>query len=138
MDSFNYPELMQDAGMTWVKRQLYYTFDADLSFPTAFIEDARAKGFNLMLSVVGNTSQLNSNRSEFIQRYSIWIGQVAALMDDGGAIEVWNEPNLDREWPTGQISGGNYTDLLSPLMAQSNLPIPTSWLSAQPLPQRAL
>jgi hypothetical protein len=29
------------------------------------------------------------------------------------AIEVWNEPNIDREWPAGQISGGNYTALLA-------------------------
>jgi hypothetical protein len=28
------------------------------------------------------------------------------------AIEVWNEPNIDREWPAGQISGANYTQLL--------------------------
>jgi arabinogalactan endo-1,4-beta-galactosidase len=28
------------------------------------------------------------------------------------AIEIWNEPNLGREWPEGQISGGNYTNLL--------------------------
>jgi hypothetical protein len=25
---------------------------------------------------------------------------------------VWNEANLDREWPAGQISGGAYTELL--------------------------
>ena len=29
------------------------------------------------------------------------------------AIEVWNEPNIDREWPTGQVNGGTYTQLLA-------------------------
>ena len=28
------------------------------------------------------------------------------------AIEVWNEPNLDREWPADQMGGANYTELL--------------------------
>ena len=26
---------------------------------------------------------------------------------------MWNEPNIDREWPNGQVSGGNYTQLLA-------------------------
>jgi len=29
------------------------------------------------------------------------------------AIEVWNEPNINREWPTGQVNGANYTALLA-------------------------
>ena len=29
------------------------------------------------------------------------------------AIEVWNEPNIDREWPTGQVNGASYTRLLA-------------------------
>ncbi len=29
------------------------------------------------------------------------------------AIEVWNEPNIDREWPNGQVNGANYTQLLA-------------------------
>src|SRR5512135_3107773 len=29
------------------------------------------------------------------------------------AIEVWNELNIDREWPTGQVNGASYTQLLA-------------------------
>ncbi len=29
------------------------------------------------------------------------------------AIEVWNEQNIDREWPAGQINGASYTQMLS-------------------------
>ena len=29
------------------------------------------------------------------------------------AIEVWNEPNIDREWPNGQVNGGTYTQMLA-------------------------
>ena len=30
------------------------------------------------------------------------------------AIEVWNEMNIDREWPRGEISPASYTELLRP------------------------
>jgi hypothetical protein len=47
----------------------------------------------------------------YIQQFAAWTGEIAALGPD--AIEVWNEPNLWREWPEGQISGANYTALLA-------------------------
>ncbi|MCA9907336.1 MAG: hypothetical protein KC519_01715, partial [Anaerolineae bacterium] len=40
-----------------------------------------------------------------------FLAGVASLNPDG--IEVWNEPNIDRQWPAGQISGQNYTQMLS-------------------------
>ncbi|MFN8530999.1 MAG: hypothetical protein U0670_20535, partial [Anaerolineae bacterium] len=43
--------------------------------------------------------------------YASFVGGVAAAGAD--AIEVWNEPNIDREWPAAQINGGNYTRLLA-------------------------
>ncbi len=36
---------------------------------------------------------------------------MAALGAD--AIEVWNESNIDREWPAGSINGATYTQLLA-------------------------
>ncbi len=39
-----------------------------------------------------------------------WLAQAAALGAD--AIEVWNEPNIDREWQAGQISPTRYTEML--------------------------
>jgi hypothetical protein len=39
---------------------------------------------------------------------------VASLARSGAdAIEVWNEMNIDREWPTGQINPANYIPLLT-------------------------
>jgi hypothetical protein len=38
------------------------------------------------------------------------VGELARLGADG--IEVWNEMNLDREWPQGQINPNSYVDLL--------------------------
>jgi hypothetical protein len=47
----------------------------------------------------------------YIQRYAEFLGGVAALGADG--IEVWNEPNIDREWPAASINGANYTRMLA-------------------------
>lgn len=51
-----------------------------------------------------------ANRTQYIQDFANFLAGVAALGPD--AIEVWNEPNLDREWPTNQISGAAYTEML--------------------------
>jgi hypothetical protein len=38
------------------------------------------------------------------------VGDLAAQGAD--AIEIWNEMNIDREWPAGQINPASYTELL--------------------------
>jgi hypothetical protein len=43
--------------------------------------------------------------------FAKWTAQLAAAGMD--AIEVWNEPNIDREWPVGQINGRAYAALLA-------------------------
>jgi len=47
----------------------------------------------------------------YYEDYARFVGEVAALGPD--AIEVWNEMNIDREWPTGQIDPASYTRLLA-------------------------
>ncbi len=46
----------------------------------------------------------------YIQQFASFAGGVAGLGPD--AIEIWNEANIDREWPEGQISGANYVRVL--------------------------
>ncbi len=112
VDSFSYFNLMQQAGMTWVKRQVRYGQEIQSDTTQPLIDDAKNKNIQLLLSIIGSKEQLAANRDLFIQDYATFAGEVAARMDAGGAIEIWNEPNLEREWPQGQISGSNYTDLL--------------------------
>jgi hypothetical protein len=52
-----------------------------------------------------------NNFDAYVEAFADFCGQVAAKGAD--AIEVWNEPNIDREWPTGFISGAKYTQLLA-------------------------
>ena len=101
---------MRSAGMSWVKKQFRYTLGQDASAVAGLISEARANGFKILLGVVGNTTQMG-NFDDYINQYAQFVAGVAAQGAD--AIEVWNEPNIDREWPAGQINGGNYTRLLA-------------------------
>lgn len=110
--SFAYPGQMRGAGMTWVKKQLVWTQGQPASVAQGIIDEAAANGFTPLIGVVGSTSELGANRAQYIQDLANFLGGVAALMTNGGAIEVWNEPNIDRQWPNGQISGAAYTEML--------------------------
>jgi hypothetical protein len=103
--------LMNRAGMTWVKYQVRYTRGQDPSSVAGLVQGARAAGFRVLLGVVGSPSELASGGAGYIQDFANFLGGVAALGTD--AIEVWNEPNIDREWPAGQINGANYTQMLA-------------------------
>ena len=100
---------MQRAGMTWAKKQVRYTDGANPAEVAGLINDAKAKGFRILLGVVGNAGQINN--PGYNERYAEYVGGLAALGADG--IEIWNEPNIDREWPAGQIDPAAYTQLLA-------------------------
>lgn len=103
---FDRPDLMRYAGMMWVKRQVRWgpgtVADANL------IADAHAKGFKILLSVLGHPNDIAGGAN--YADYARFVGQLAGFGAD--AIEVWNEMNIDREWPVGEIDPGRYTDLL--------------------------
>lgn len=99
---------MQSAGMTWMKVQIRYSGDA--SGAVAAIQQAHAAGFKILVGTVGHPQDLAAGGDAYISNYAAWLGAIAAGGAD--AIEVWNEPNLDREWPNGQLSGEYYTRML--------------------------
>jgi hypothetical protein len=103
---FDRPDLMAFAGMTWVKRQVRWSPGAGAD--AGLINDAHAKGFRILLSVLGNPGDIagGSNYGD----YARFVGDLARMGADG--IEVWNEMNIDREWPAGEIDPNRYTDLL--------------------------
>jgi hypothetical protein len=99
---------MQSAGMTWMKVQVRYSGDAGGAI--AAVQQAHAAGFRILIGTVGSPQELAAGGSAYITNYANWLGAIAAGGAD--AIEVWNEPNLDREWPNGQLSGESYTAML--------------------------
>ena len=101
----NAQNAMRNAHMTWVKRQLQY---GDNGF-AGLISEAHNAGFKILLSVVGDKNAvLNAG---YFDQFAAFVGQVAGQGAD--AIEVWNEENLDRQWPTGQINASTYVQLLA-------------------------
>lgn len=101
---------MRNAGMNWMKVQIRWGPGGGTGQASEAISQAHGAGFKILLGIVGHPADLAAGGGDYIRQYGAFVGEVAALGPD--AIEVWNEPNLDREWPTGQISGGNYTALL--------------------------
>lgn len=108
---FGFPDQMRAAGMTWAKRQILWNRGDNTDAAANAINEARGKGFKILLAIVGNKDQIAQGPTQYYQEFAAYLANVARLGPD--AIEVWNEPNIDREWPAGQISGGNYTQMLS-------------------------
>jgi hypothetical protein len=130
--------LMNRAGMRWMKTQVRYSVGDDPGNVAGIISTAHANGYKVLLGVVGRTDQMGDFDS-YINAYAGYVGGVAALGAD--AIEVWNEPNIDREWPAATINGANYTRLLAAAfnsiksanggtMVISGAPAPTGYFGA--------
>ena len=132
---------MQRAGMNWMKVQIRYSAGMDSGVTSGPIGEAHARGFKILLGIVGSPAELAAGGQGYMQQFASFLGGVAAQSPD--AIEVWNEPNLDREWPEGQISGTMYAQMLqmaytaikganSGVMVISGAPAPTGAEAAYP------
>ncbi len=95
---------MQYAGMKWVKKQHKWSPGDSPSAVAGIINEAHAAGMKVLLSIPG---QLYPSSIDF-EAYTNFLGGVAALGPD--AIEVWNEMNIEREWPIGQIDPTSYVN----------------------------
>jgi hypothetical protein len=104
VDSFRRPDLMRKAGMNWIKVQTFAGGDA-----AGITNMAHSAGFKVLLGVLGDKSRVTD--PAYQAEYAQSVASMAAAGAD--AIEVWNEPNIDREWPNGQVSGATYTQLLA-------------------------
>ncbi|MBN1180560.1 MAG: hypothetical protein JXD18_15230, partial [Anaerolineae bacterium] len=124
-----YADLMHYAGMSWVKTQVHYGQDV-----SSLVAAAHARGFKIQLSALGSPGMVT--QPGFEQNFAAWVAQMAATGAD--AIEVWNEPNIGREWQEGYISPQAYTNLLcasysaikaanSGTAVISAAPAPTGW-----------
>ena len=98
-----YANQMHYSGMNWVKIQVHYGEGA-----SGIIAAAHAGGFKIQLSAIGGASM--TAEPGFEDKFASWVAGLAAAGAD--AIEVWNEPNIDREWQIGLISPQAYTNLL--------------------------
>ena len=104
---------MQTAGMTWMKWQIPFTVGDDSLLTVALdrINHAHRNGFKTLLSIKGDKNEMAQiGEEEYFPLYAAFVGRVAAFAPE--AIQVWNEQNLDREWPEGQIDPVAYVEML--------------------------
>ncbi len=139
-DAFLPVDQLNQAGMTWVKYQVVWTPTADAAPVKDLIEQAHAFNYNVLISVTGERYPQSIDFSDYAQ----FVGQIATYGPD--AIEVWNEPNLEREWPPGQIDPAMYVNnMLAPtyrlvksldpeIIVISGAPAPTGASSASVMP----
>ena len=134
--SLSHVNEMKFAGMKWVKFQHKWSPGDDPNVLAGRINDAHANGFKVLISVTGATLFPGAGSIDFAS-YVSFMGGLAALGPD--ALEVWNEQNLDREWPSGEISPTSYVNnMLKPtynaikqananVMVISGAPAPTGF-----------
>ncbi|MGB1253010.1 MAG: LysM peptidoglycan-binding domain-containing protein [Candidatus Promineifilaceae bacterium] len=105
--SFANPAKMQEIGMTWVKFQHKWGSNDSPNAVAARISSAHAQGMKVLLSMPGvNTYPSSIDFAGYVN----FVRGVAALPDPPDAIEIWNEMNIDFEWPAGTISPSQYVD----------------------------
>ena len=104
------PDLMRRAGMTWAKFQLSWSPGMNPDSAAGYVQQGHAGGFKVLLSVPGQEKHPSSiNFAAYVE----FLRGVARYGPD--AIEVWNEQNIDFEWPRGRISGESYVEnMLAP------------------------
>jgi hypothetical protein len=103
---------MQRAGMTWMKWQIPFVIGDDSLITVARdrINHAHENGFKALISVKGDKEELRAQGADYYPLFADFLGRLAELGPE--AIQVWNEQNLDREWPNGQINPAAYVEML--------------------------
>ncbi len=128
--------IMSYAGMTWVKRQIKWSPGMGADVAVGMINEAHNAGFKILLSIPG---QVYPTQLPDFAAYTAFLRALASLPNPPDAIEVWNEMNIDAEWPPGQISAASYVNnMLAPaynaiksanprIMVISGAPAPTGF-----------
>lgn len=104
---------MRDMGMTWISASLFYNGDevfAALDTAQIMITSAHDAGFKILLQVRGEPGDIMQNREQYNTLLATLLGDVALLNPD--AIQVWTEPNIDRNWLRGEIIPASYVTML--------------------------
>ena len=105
----SHPNEMHAAGMTWVKFQAKWSPGMDPGALAGYVSAGHGAGFKVLLSITGPLYPSSIDYNAYVE----FLRGVASYGPD--AIEVWNEMNLNREWPSGQIDPANYVNnMLAP------------------------
>jgi hypothetical protein len=92
--------------MGWLKFQQKWRSDSRPEELVERIQQAHAAGFKVLVSLTGDPYPESIDFTAFTE----FLRGVAALNPPPDAIEVWNEMNIDFEWPAGQIDPAQYVN----------------------------
>jgi hypothetical protein len=143
---------VQSMGFRWVKIQVRWCDhesagkgQIDLGGPDDLIGRASGRGIKVLFSVLCAPEWSRSNHSgegppDDMQHAADFFGHLASKYCNTalGAIEVWNEENLQREWSGAPLSAARYMDMLRAvypaiknacpsIVVVSGAPTPTGW-----------
>lgn len=117
-----------DVGFGWVKQQVAWSefeyrkdqySDVMMNTLDLVVDDASNRGMNVMLSIAKAPDWARSTTeedgppidyAEYAEFVRDLMGRYKGKVQ---AIEIWNEPNLRREWNGGTLSGAEYVQLLA-------------------------
>lgn len=124
--------LAEVTGVQWIKIQVNWAFiqsEGPNTFGVQFqlfeqqVQAAKRAGFNVMLSVAKAPNWARSNQTEsgppddpqVLADFLTYMLTSTKVGENIDAIEVWNEPNLQREWQGSlEFSGAGYMRLFAP------------------------
>ncbi|MBA3871488.1 MAG: cellulase family glycosylhydrolase [Anaerolineae bacterium] len=116
-------------GVKWLKVQISWKqlqpnnadeISVDFKRLEIYLETANQKGVDILISVAKAPAWARSNQTEdgppddpnaLAKFINLMLDQFGQHLD---GVEVWNEPNLSREWQGKPLNGGAYMDLLLP------------------------
>jgi uncharacterized protein YraI len=107
--TFDHLADMKAIGMTWVKYQA--VLPGDMGGAQSVINNAHAQGLKVLIGAKGDLGRAGD--AGYHNEFASYLATLARSGAD--AIEVWNEPNLDREYGGsghGQVNPENYVDML--------------------------
>ena len=121
---------VNNLGFNWIKQQIEWKVwepsqgNINWGEMDAIVNDSRAKGINVLFSVVGAPSWARESGYDSSvagppsdpATFAAFNGAIAGrYCGQGlGAIEVWNEQNLHYEWGNKPLNAAEYVNLLKP------------------------
>ena len=102
-------DLMTDSGLKWIKYQV--VVDGGAPDLRGMLGQFKGAGLTVLIGAVGNRARADD--ANYHKEFAGILANIAAQGAD--AIEVWNEPNLDREYGgsgNGKVNPENYANML--------------------------